>query len=266
MFRCFFWLSSKPTATRHRASQTAMRTAIYNARDSHADGGSALLASMYPAFKTKDLAQLLDKPLPLTANVLTIDGTAGGANSSASSILRFVVTHDEVVSKLQNSPEHPHPLLLLVHTSLDKDDADTSEFVLTSALQQRDRLKDATAIVLNAEQSAAAKSVLKLVEGSKLEAKKEGEPADATGGGDADAPLRKDQQEDFKAENHEGETEWQPPEAEEASKSSNTKKISTAATNTASTTTKSETKTSTSSRKGKKNTKSRTTIQIKTDH
>ncbi|PWV21694.1 hypothetical protein C3747_2g293 [Trypanosoma cruzi] len=109
MFRCFFWLSSKPTATRHRASQTAMRTAVYstretNRREAHADGGNALLASMYPAFKTKDLAQLLEKPLPSTANVLTIDGTAGEANSSASSILRFVITHNEEVSKLQNNP------------------------------------------------------------------------------------------------------------------------------------------------------------------
>ncbi|EAN88573.1 hypothetical protein C3747_18g368 [Trypanosoma cruzi] len=258
MFRCFFWLSSKPTATRRRASQTAMRTAVHstretNRREAHADGGNALLASMYPAFKTKDLAQLLEKPLPSTANVLTIDGTAGVANSSASSILRFVITHDEEVSKLQNNPEHPHPLLLLVQTSLDKDDADTNEFVLTSALQQRDRLKDATAIVLDAAQSAAAKSVLKLVEGNKLEERREGEPADATGGGDADAPLKKDPQEDVTVENHEGEAEQQPPEAEDVLKSSNTKKTSTVAKNTASTTTKTETKTSTSSNKGKKN-------------
>ncbi|RNF04858.1 hypothetical protein TraAM80_05059 [Trypanosoma rangeli] len=220
MFRCVRRLSSRPTATRHRASQAAMRTVGYNApgpngKSTHADEGKTLPASICPAYKTDDLAQLLQKSLPSTANVLTIDGTAGDANNSAASILRFVITCGDDVSKLQLNSEHSHPLLVLVQTSLDKDDADASEFVLSTALQQRERFKNATAIVMDAEQSTVVKPILKSLWESKLEAKNVEKameaPGDATVSAASEVPV-KEQREAAAGDGNEGKTERQSPE------------------------------------------------------
>ncbi|RNF26238.1 uncharacterized protein Tco025E_01512 [Trypanosoma conorhini] len=262
MFRCVRRLGSKPTAARHRALQAAMRTVSYsalapNGQSAHADEGKALLASICPAYKTTALAQLLQKSLPSTANVLTIDGTAGDASSSAASVLRFVITCDEEVSKLQRNPEHSHPLLVLVQTSLDKDDAEANEFVLSTALQQRDRFKSATAVVLDVKQSAVAKSILKSLRGKRLEAKKEEEaaevPAGATPSAVANAAVG-DQREAAAVDGSERGTERQSPEVKAAAKTSPPKKSS-ATTPTTATTTTSEPKLSASGKKGAKSTK-----------
>ncbi|ESL11038.1 hypothetical protein TRSC58_01221 [Trypanosoma rangeli SC58] len=235
MFRCVRRLSSRPTATRHRASQAVMRTVGYNApgpngKSTHADEGKTLPASICPAYKTDELAQLLQKSLPSMANVLMIDGTAGDANCSAASILRFVITCSDEVFKLQLKSDHSHPLLVLVQTSLDKDDADASEFVLSTALQQRERFKNATAIVMDAEQSTVAKSILRSLWESRLEAKKAERaveaPGDATISAAAEVPVR-EQREAAAGDGNEGKTERQLPDVKGTPKSLPPKKTST---------------------------------------
>ncbi|KAH9589328.1 hypothetical protein LSM04_006659 [Trypanosoma melophagium] len=129
--------------------------------------GAVPPALFRPAYNTSNLIQLLQKALPSTANMLIIDNTGGSVESNnAASILRFLISHDQEVGKLQENPEFHHPLLVLVQTSLEKDDAEANELVLTAALQLRERFKGTTAIVLNAEQSAAAKSVLQKQKGN----------------------------------------------------------------------------------------------------
>ncbi|KEG08639.1 hypothetical protein DQ04_06741000 [Trypanosoma grayi] len=163
MLRHVHRLFSKPTATRRGAATYS--AAAVKKQTTRGVNGHAPFATLRPAFKTSDLAQLLKKSIPSTANVLAIDNTSKNADS-ASSLFRFLLSHNETLSQVQKDPKSHHPLLVVVETTLKKDDAEANEFVLRTALQQQGHFKGATAIVLDSSETLAARSLLMNAKGS----------------------------------------------------------------------------------------------------
>ncbi|CBH16806.1 hypothetical protein, conserved [Trypanosoma brucei gambiense DAL972] len=129
-------------------------------------------ATLQKSFRTYRIAAVLRKPLPPKVNLIMIDNTVKGKSVDLLSIVKLVTGYGKKVMDKHNDMGRLHPLILIVKTTLDRDNASVDQFVLNMVLTKRKYLKDMITIVLDAKTTAAAAHALRTDRGITLVLKK----------------------------------------------------------------------------------------------
>nr|CCC94559.1 unnamed protein product [Trypanosoma congolense IL3000] len=130
-------------------------------------------ATLRQSFYTEGIAAVLQRELPPTASLVTIDNRTKGKHANLASIVRLMDSFCKAVMESKEGSHQIPPVLLIVQTKLKREDADVDQFVLTKVLNERKGLKNTTAVVLDAEQTVLINPMLREQKGYKMVVKED---------------------------------------------------------------------------------------------